>query len=396
MKTTASLIAPVVCGVFACGILASSCARSRGKARRPATTSTIDEKAENGTVDPGGPPERTGSLSRQGGSAPTGMTTGEPADSGTGKGKMAVNEPTEPGAVPGRGNSSSGQADTAPRGLQRRAAVKNTVVPYTALLWRIRWSFHHCDLAKVERHMKEAEAHWDQGDRILYFEVMHRICWGLRDGRFGDMDRQYDLLRQCVESVFQKEPSAPLELERRLMRSLMADTGYVMRLDGDARSNWRSRTARLVFRLWRRIATARDPGFDPSDPDDRVPITFCPPAETMVSAGLVPPADMDPRLRRLYDKARAEYKKRVEEYNRQCALRLMWRSFSQEAERYVIGAYSRKPHKLGELREFLGQYGLEDETKTRILKGVRDRITGERSGASDRKGIIRGIRHRPD
>ncbi len=105
---------------------------------------------------------------------------------------------------------------------------------------------------------------------------------------------------------------------------------------------------------------------------------------------------MDPRLRRLYDKARAEHKKRVEEYNRQCALRLMWRSFSQEAERYVIGAYSMKPHKLDELREFLGQYGLEDETKARILKGVKDRITVERSAASDRKGIVGGNRHRPD
>ncbi len=297
-------------------------------------------------------------------------TTSRRPDAGaTGHKESVEIQIEQPGHGVGRSLRPSGRT---PAGSSTKIAARHSQVEYERLLGRIESCAEEGDLAAVTSLASEIEMQWNQGNRVHYFDLMFRICYRLHCMTSCDSEKRDELLHEYAGLIVAKEPATPLGVEVRLIPLLTAYTGHKATLAGDARAERRARTAQLVFHVWRRIATSRDLDFDF---DDVFCLNIPPPPQVQGQwvAGMAPEALSDPTLRREYEKAFEENKRKAEEYGRQYGLRRMWERFSEQAESYVIKAYSRKPYASDELKRYLKESGLDEETKTRILKSVTDK-----------------------
>lgn len=270
-----------------------------------------------------------------------------------------------------------------PYGL-RGSQIENAFAGHAGLLKRIMSAYDGRSPAKLEQIeglVKEAEALWDQGYGVFYFEVMFRLCWGLQGRVFhgAEGERHYDLLCKCAELVFAKEPLVPLELQFHILSLVARDPSNLKALNPDAWPRRRTRSAKLVFHTWSRLIECLDPGFDRDNP----PMYPDPPGGPH---GGAPEAFEDPVVRRQYEKAIAEHLKKHVQWSRQLNLRGELRMFSDLKEGglpidlgrpgapFIVAAYSEEPYNSEELCTSMQQAGLDEETKAKIMAMVAARI----------------------
>jgi hypothetical protein len=219
------------------------------------------------------------------------------------------------------------------------------------------------------------QSKWWSKSKELYARVVIALCGPLSSGRFQD-DRRYELARRYALSVLAKpgEVSADTELEL---------TGHVETLmigphapKGQAWEQARRTDVEVRLHAWRRLLDSIDPRWDPNEVI-LSPNAVTPPAATGLPGGVDPNAIADPVLRAEYEQALAANQRKIEAYNEQYKLHKWLKRYPKRAEEYIVQAYSVAPYNNEELTSLLNKYGLDDETKARILAAVAKNIASK-------------------
>ena len=101
---------------------------------------------------------------------------------------------------------------------------------------------------------------------------------------------------------------------------------------------------------WRQISESRDEKFDAAD----VPmINIAPPAGSGLPSGASPEDVKDPKMRVEFGRSLAGNRTKIVRFNEQQFIRMNVSQFYEEAERYLVNAYSKPPSDPGELDRLL-------------------------------------------
>jgi hypothetical protein len=205
---------------------------------------------------------------------------------------------------------------------------------------------------------------WRKLDRNAYVQYMLRACGTLSSYDIGDTTQRALLLSEYSMSVL-ASGELPLQEQVQFVEFLSLDP---MAFDQAAWKSLRSRKTRLWLEAWRRLTRAVDANFDFND---RPVLNVSPPRSTGLPSGVSPAAIKDPQLRAEYENAIAQNFAKAQRYNQQNWLKINASSFYQEAERYVVNAYTRTPSDLEELQRHLSKYVDDPAARERFLEGVR-------------------------
>jgi len=237
-------------------------------------------------------------------------------------------------------------------------------------------SFHKSkDFGGLQELVEEIERKWGPRSGEYYLDLMATACEMLttvdfRSGRQGPLGQKYALL------TLTRPGPIPLDKEWKLVFCLRQHFDYEKgAVKGEEWSKQRTERARLWFRAWQRLEREIEPDFNPKD---RPPAQIPPPPGLGIRAGapLPPPqAIRDPKVRKQYEEALEEHRKKQEAYARQVELHDLAKRYLQKAEQYVIATYSSPPFNQPELQQYLADHGISQDARARILKEVDRRTT---------------------
>ncbi|MDD5482687.1 MAG: hypothetical protein PHP98_03415 [Kiritimatiellae bacterium] len=127
--------------------------------------------------------------------------------------------------------------------------------------------------------------------------------------------------------------------------------------------NARRIQAELWFKLHEAVEKEIDKNFDfTSSPQRNIS------APGSYPSGVAPESIKEPELRKEYEKALAENKKKIDEHNFQYRLRKLEEDISYKLECFLVEVYSQPPEAIDELQKIMDTYKMNEETKSRMLK----------------------------
>lgn len=225
------------------------------------------------------------------------------------------------------------------------------------------------DIESLIKFADDIDRVWKQIKCSDYFNLMLNICSRLSSLDFGQYERQLTLLHKYVSLTLLKDIEIPLEIELKLL--LFLPIGMVPSLHkGEQNAMDRTEMTKLWLRGLHRLHELLEPNFDFKDLPQR---NIAPPHEAGARAGAAPAHIKDPNLRKEYEVALKENKKKAEIYNKQYKLKSLKKQFLPQMEHYIVKAYSSSASSLEELQELLSLYEINIEISTRILNAVKVR-----------------------
>jgi len=220
------------------------------------------------------------------------------------------------------------------------------------------------DLDSLETAINRDSLKWKARDRQPFLAYMFEACGEISSYDYSDKSKQATLLSRFAISVLS---SGPLSLEERVpfVEFLGLDP---VKIDETAWKRLRQEKASFWLETWRLLSEAQDPNFDLQD----VPmINVAPPPGAGVPAGGSPSDIKDPALRAEYERAIALNRAKIARFNEQHYVRMTADKFYQDAQRYLINAYSRTPSNPTELERLLSVYVGDEAVRNRILEETR-------------------------
>ncbi len=318
-----------------------------------------------------------------GGAACSSEGTGGRPDSGAGTQDRRAGTPTEHAAERERSRREGragvpGQPDA--DGLFDGAATEDTLLWFTRLCTELMLCASQDNLGRLEQQViRELEAHWEQGHRILHLEMALVTCWRLYEMRTHEFERRLDLLLRCAEMACEKESLIPPEMAARIVRvvvwTMMRDQAHLRR---QVWADSRGRTARLIFRTWRHISGAMDPNYDffekPLEELSREELRLLPYGNVVPGgkwpSGVAPECITDPVVRQKYEEAIAENNRKAAVVRRQRELYDLREEFSEWARESLVALYTTGASNTQELRGYIEQYGMDRKIATKVLEAV--------------------------
>ena len=160
----------------------------------------------------------------------------------------------------------------------------------------------------------------------------------------------------------------PVDIEVAFVRCLSDDVEYrTKEVQGDSWMALRKHHAQLWLHAWQRLGSSIDPSVDINEV---LPLHPPLPPGVDLPEGVAPEAIKDPALRKQYEDAIRDHNQRAERIITQRRVRKLYDSFSKDAERYLIVAYSSPPSNIEELRQLLTMYGIDKDISDRIVDTV--------------------------
>jgi len=225
------------------------------------------------------------------------------------------------------------------------------------------------DLDTYERFAEGMISKWSQGSKEYYARMINELCGPLSSGRF-DEARQHIVARKYAMLALAEANDIPLETELELTGHVVT---YMRRLRPQDAQWVRIRREDVQVRLhaWKRLLDAIDPNWDPND----IPaINLVPPVAAGLPSGVAPEAIKDPKLRAEYEAAIEKNSKKAVRYRRQSNMRKWLKRFPETTEEYIVAAYSTPPYNTDELKQLLERYGVEEQTRLKIIDAVTKNI----------------------
>jgi hypothetical protein len=216
----------------------------------------------------------------------------------------------------------------------------------------------------------ELEQKWSPIDGEFYARVMLNVSNLILNGGFDDT-RIKPLSQRYARKALVRSEKFPLELEEQLLLFVQEDLNPA---NSEAWMKERSAKAKLWLHAWRRLEKGIDPNFDFNN---RALLSVAPPLETGLPAGIAPEAIKDPKLRAQYEAAITANEEKGRRYDQQYRLRVTGKYLPNEAEQYLIRAYSKPPYNLEELKGYLDDHLADETLKTRIVNEVKKNMSSK-------------------
>ena len=225
---------------------------------------------------------------------------------------------------------------------------------------------------RLNRFEQEAEAlleKWLGKDMLLYYDLTLEVCDILSSTDLGDRIREQKIQVKYVRRALEKsreEAAAkmPLATELRLLTRIVPDPEYFEgELSGEDWAKYRSEKMELCARGFQRLREEIDEDFDFSNPPPLQPPL---PPGVNLPPGVGPSAIKDAQLRAAYEKLIGEHNRKTQEFSRQDTLRHLSKSFYKQIGRYIVSAYLRPPHRVGELEDHLEKHVKDEDVKRSI------------------------------
>ena len=211
---------------------------------------------------------------------------------------------------------------------------------------------------------------WVTKSPIYYGRLTLELCKPLSSGNFNDI-HDVGLARKYALLALEKADEISLELELELTGHVMTHPGMRYSPKGQEFAKNRQKDCQIRLHAWQRLLDAIDPAWDPNDLPQ---LNVVPPEQTGLPSGVSPQAIENPVLRAEYEVAIEANRQKIEKYNEQYRLRGWLKRYPKQTEEYIIRAYSTAPYNNEELIQYLNEYKLDEETKTRIIDTVTKSI----------------------
>jgi hypothetical protein len=187
---------------------------------------------------------------------------------------------------------------------------------------------------------------WGKKSPKFYAGLMYEVCGAMGSYDF-DNDERYVLARKCTKRALAQTEQIPIYWELKLASLLNGDIEYLLKLVPP--ENWaQDRTERLKYwcRAWQKLEREIDENFDfeANRPVYRSNMT-------------------------------KEERQKAEKYNQQRFLQRDKKTFSSQFQNFLIEAYTKPPHNLPELKEYLKKYIADESLKSTVLSEVENRIS---------------------
>ena len=227
-------------------------------------------------------------------------------------------------------------------------------------------SHNMSELEKLGNEIEESRGNLDSG---TYAALMLEVSNALSSTNLND-DKQYVLAQKYASLVLSKRLAIPADLEAKLVLHLQEDIEYTKaQLTTEEWVEKRRNKAEIWLRTWQHLNAAIDPNFNFKDlPLENVPL----PAGANGAAGMATDQIKDPTLREQYRNAVAANDKKAEAYRTQSILYRTRETFLAVMENYLSRSYSRPPENLNELEASLRTHSVDQSTRDRILKRIKD------------------------
>jgi hypothetical protein len=231
------------------------------------------------------------------------------------------------------------------------------------------------DLEEYERFANEIQGRWKQRDREYYARLMLALCRPLSSGTFPE-DRRHDLAREYALSALSDPAKIRLETELELVGHVMTPMLIPGAPHGQKWTDHRRKDVEVRLHAWKRLRDAIDPNWDPNE---RIMSPNSVGARMGLPGGIAPEGVKDAQVRAKYEAALEENRRKIERYTEQTRLHNWLKRFPKRTEAYIIHAYSKPPFNLGELKQYLKRYGVDEKTQARILNAAGQIIEKETS-----------------
>jgi len=224
------------------------------------------------------------------------------------------------------------------------------------------------DVTELETLAGSIDNKWRGKNKEYYAQLMLRLCALLNTGQF-DTDRQIELSRKYALMGFKFADKLEIRTELDLVLNMITDTIFPNSPKGENFAEHRRGDVIARLHVWKRLRDAIDPAWDPNDLPRK---SVLPPESTHMGLS-------DTQLKKLREEYKVEVvrnHKKAETYNKQSDARKWLKGFAPRAEKYIVKMYSRPPYDSKELEKYLTQYGMDTETKTRIMGAVKKNTGG--------------------
>lgn len=222
-------------------------------------------------------------------------------------------------------------------------------------------------LAKYEKFADGIQHKWSQRNKEYYARLMLAICSPLGSGDFKNA-RQYELARKYALSALENRDAIPVVLELELAGQVTTLASNSKALKEEDFAQRRRKDVDVKLHAWKRLLDAVDPNWNPSE---RLSVNVPLPPGVSGSSGMSPTQIKDDALRAEYEEAIERNKKKIERHTEQRKLRNWLERFPEQAESYIIRAYSKPPVDVAELRQLVNRYLADATTRARILDAVQ-------------------------
>jgi hypothetical protein len=261
------------------------------------------------------------------------------------------------------------------------SAKERSIVELTKLITAMR---EKGDVTALSRLVAEAKTEWLTKRKPGYSRVIYDLCSALNSKRTAESGID-ELVSDLAISVIDAPGHEPPGAVARFLPFLLGDPEHASgRLQGDAWAKDRRVRAERWLKTWQSIRKQLA-----ALPKSTGPfyINVSPPPETGLPSGVGPEAVKDPVLRKKFEQAIEENRRRAGAYSQKRALEDLDSSVIHRTKRYLIDAFSRSPLRTEELVELLEQYDIAEKTRAEILEEVRRRTAarGERDAQLSRR-----------
>ena len=222
------------------------------------------------------------------------------------------------------------------------------------------------DLKGLDTFMTALQAKWVGKKPENYGGLILEGVGELASKEFGD-DRQYELSRSYAIEALKLADRLPVEVETDLVQHVMADLWSPSGPKGEVWAKQRTQDVVLWFHAWKRVKDAIHPDCDQvRDAPRRV----SPPTKGVEgwADGMSSKMIKDPVERTRFEKEAAVVDEKVGKWVEQIDARRLDKSFSPNAEAWIIKAYSAPPHNYLELKTYLEKYVSQPQVRQRILE----------------------------
>ncbi|UCH50379.1 MAG: hypothetical protein JSV54_04950 [Chloroflexota bacterium] len=222
------------------------------------------------------------------------------------------------------------------------------------------------DLEQYEKFADEIQKKWSRRNKEYNARLILEICGPLSSGTFED-DRRHDIARKYALSVLEKSEEISVEMELKLTGHVMTSKYKRNAPKGEDLAQRRKKDVEIRLHAWKRLLDAIDQNWDPNE---EIWSPNAVGALMGLPSGMAPEGIKDPKLRAEYEAALQKNREEIERHTKQYRLHDWLKSYPKRAERYIVKVYSRPPFNLGELKQYLGKYAVDEKTRARILAAV--------------------------
>jgi hypothetical protein len=200
-------------------------------------------------------------------------------------------------------------------------------------------------------------------------KVLSETCTALASVNFG-VSGQSEMLQKLATATVRDGMGGPVEELAAVVRHVQIDFGRNKRAtDIDEWERSRLTNLRLYLTVWQRLSSAIDRTFDFSKRPQK---NLSPPGGNY-SAGISPESIREPEIRKAYEAALEENRKRFISYNRELALRESEKSLIRSLELGTVRAYSIEPVSIEEVEREFKQFDVPPEVTASVVKQLEAR-----------------------